>query len=51
MLFLGFRDITDTNNRDEAWSMFRMLRAKPHLQWWCIGDFNEILKTEEKRGG
>lgn len=28
-----------------------MLNLKPHLPWVCMGDFNEILLTEEKRGG
>lgn len=29
----------------------RMLNSKPHLPWICMGDFNEILFTDEKRGG
>ena len=28
-----------------------MLNSKPHLPWLCMGDFNEILFTDEKRGG
>ena len=47
----GFYGEPNTNYREEAWSMLRMLRSKPHLPWCCIGDFNEILRTEEKRGG
>ena len=31
--------------------MLRMLNSKPHLPWVCMGDFNEILLSEEKRGG
>ena len=49
--FTGFYGESNTNYREEAWSMFRMLRSKPHLPWCCMGDFNEILRMQEKRGG
>ena len=31
--------------------MLRMLHSKPYLPWVCMGDFNEILLSEEKHGG
>lgn len=46
--FTRFYGEPNTNFKEEAWSM---LRSKPHLPWCCVGDFNEILKIEEKRGG
>ena len=49
--FIGFYGEPNTSYREEAWSMLRMLGSKPHLPWCCMGDFNEILQTEEKRGG
>ena len=49
--FTGFYGELDTNARDEAWNMLRMLNSKPHFPWLCMGDFNEILLTEEKQGG
>ena len=49
--FTGFYGEPDTNEREEAWNMLRMLHSKPHLPWVCMGDFNEILLSEEKRGG
>ena len=49
--FTGFYGEPNTNYKEEAWSMLQMLRSKPHLPWCCMGDFNEILQTEEKRGG
>ena len=49
--FTGFYGEPNTNEREEAWNMLRMLHSKPHLPWVCMGDFNEILLSEEKRGG
>ena len=36
--FAGFYGELDTNKREEAWCMLRMLHAKLHLSWCCIGD-------------
>uniref|UniRef100_A0A7N2LBZ8 Endonuclease/exonuclease/phosphatase domain-containing protein n=1 Tax=Quercus lobata TaxID=97700 RepID=A0A7N2LBZ8_QUELO len=49
--FTGFYEEPDASHREEAWSMLRLLHSKPHLPWCCMGDFNELLHTEEKRGG
>ena len=31
--------------------MLRMLHSRSKLLWCCFGDFNELLKVEDKRGG
>ena len=31
--------------------MLRMLRSRSKLPWCCFGDFNELLKVEDKKGG
>ena len=49
--FTSFYGEPDTNEREDSWSMLHMLQAKPHLPWCCMGDFNELLHTDEKRGG
>ena len=49
--FTGFYGELDVNHREEAWNMLRLLQSKPHLPWCCMGDFNELLHTEEKKGG
>ena len=49
--FTGFYGELEVSNREEAWSMLRMLKSKPHLPWCCMGGFNELLLMEEKRGG
>jgi len=46
--FTGFYGEPDTNEREKAWNMLRMLNLKPHLPWVCMGDFNKILLIEEK---
>ena len=49
--FTGFYGEPDTRIRDESWEKLRRLKNKFNLPWLCAGDFNEILKAEEKLGG
>ena len=47
----GFYGEPDTGRRDEGWNMLQMLSLKPKLPWCVLGDFNELLEVQEKRGG
>ena len=47
----GFYGEPDRDRREEGWNMLRMLRSRSELPWCCFGDFNELLKVEDKRGG
>ena len=49
--FTGFYGEPATRNRDESWGKLRRLKNKFTLPWLCAGDFNEILKADEKLGG
>ena len=35
----------------ESWNKLQWLHQKSSLPWICAGDFNEILKSQEKLGG
>ena len=35
----------------ETWRLMRHLHARPCLPWVCLGDFNELLASDEKNGG
>lgn len=34
-----------------AWNTLRSLNHHPDNPWLCAGDFNEIIRQEEKMGG
>ena len=36
--------------RYRTWDMMRFLKADSNLPWVCLGDFNEILRREERMG-
>ena len=36
--------------KPETWRLIRHLKNRSNLTWLCIGDYNEILHSEEKNG-
>ena len=49
--FTGFYGNPITANREHSWALLKHLCLKLDLPWICVGDFNEITKAEEKKGG
>jgi len=47
--FTGFYGYPETDRRRESWDLLRTLAQDNALPWF-IGDFNDILSNEEKRG-
>ena len=48
--FTGFYWDSDTASQENSWNLLRDLSQCLTLPWFCVGDFNEILKIEEKQG-
>ncbi|KAL0400945.1 UNVERIFIED_CONTAM: hypothetical protein Slati_4124400 [Sesamum latifolium] len=48
--FTGFYGHPEASQRKESWNLLRRLHGQSAQPWVCIGDFNEILHQEEKRG-
>lgn len=48
--FTSFYGDLDTASREKTWNLLRDLSQRQSLPWVCMGDFNEILKLEEKQG-
>ncbi|OMO52435.1 reverse transcriptase [Corchorus capsularis] len=49
--FIGFYGRPETHRRNESWQLIRTLKAVSNLPWLLSGDFNEILRSDEKIGG
>ena len=47
---MGFYGEPDTARRHEAWDKLRALNSQQEKPWLCFGDFNEIIKQDEKLG-
>lgn len=41
----------ERNRRVDAWNMIYMLAQKSFLPWCMIGDYNDLMFDNEKRGG
>ena len=48
--FTGFYGEPETYRRSKAWSKLRSLNSRVNIPWICGGDFNEIVRKEEKWG-
>ena len=48
---IGFYGLPDTSKREETWSILESFGIHNQHPWLCIGDFNEITNSNEKKGG
>ena len=44
-------DQPDTSKREETWSILESFETHNQHPWLCIGDFNKITSSNEKKGG
>ena len=49
--FTGFYGTQETHQRSISWNLLRNLHNQFSLPWLCGGDFNELVKSHEKKGG
>ena len=49
--FTSFYEEPITSRSCEAWESLRRLNFNLDTPWLCAGDFNEIVRQEEKLGG
>lgn len=47
----GFYGFPSRRDRTKSWELLRNLKDKSELPWLVIGDFNDLTKQTEKRGG
>ena len=48
--FTRFYGAPETSKREESWALLRRLNSQSTLPWCCMGDFNELVRLEEKQG-
>ena len=48
--FMGFYGNPDTTNREDSWLLLKTLSRRLTFPCVVLGDFNEILRVEEKQG-
>lgn len=46
----GFYGYPESSRRQASWNLLRSLANVSSLPWVCIGDFNDLLAANEKRG-
>ena len=48
--FIGFYGRPKTQKRFESWDLLRSLDRTFQISWLCAGDFNELIRSDEKLG-
>lgn len=48
---MGFYGAPEAANQEDYWSVLRHLASQFVLSGVCVGDFNEIVRVDEKSGG
>lgn len=48
---IGFYGCPERERRKELWEILINLASRSSLSWCVIGDFNDMVCTDEKRGG
>ena len=49
--FTGIYGELDTQRRIESWDLLWNLNREFNIPWLCAGDFNELIRGDEKLGG
>ncbi|XP_074337125.1 uncharacterized protein LOC141674298 [Apium graveolens] len=49
--YTGVYGYPERSRRREAWNMIRSLAERSSIPWCLIGDFNDMVAANEKRGG
>lgn len=49
--YTGFYGCPERRRRRESWSILKYLASKSNLPWCILGDFNDMMYRDEKRGG
>ena len=44
----GFYGRPKAHLKHESWELLRHLNSKYSMSWLCVGDYNEILSSDEK---
>ena len=47
----GFYGWPDGQSKHESWQLFKHLHTRSSTPWICVGDYNEIMASNEKQGG
>lgn len=49
--YTGFYGCLERGRSKESWNMLRSLAASSNSPWCVVGDFNDMMFVDEKRGG